>query len=49
MQVVDPLGNQTSYVYSTDDLLLSEINAEGGITSYTYDERGRLVSMTPSR
>ncbi|MBL8515566.1 MAG: VCBS repeat-containing protein, partial [Betaproteobacteria bacterium] len=34
----------TTYVYDALDRLITQVNAEGTITSYRYDEKGNLVS-----
>src|SRR5690606_19824615 len=43
---VDPLNNADTSVYYPDYTLKSTTDARGNVTSYTYDNRGNLLSRT---
>lgn len=44
--VVDPLGNTTHYDYTEDMELYREVDAEGRIWGWHYDERGNQIGTT---
>ncbi len=46
IEVIDPGGNITYTTYNADDQVTSTTNASGAVTTYTYDDAGRLISET---
>lgn len=44
---IDPEGKRTTYNYdySRGGLLTSKVTDEGGVTAYTYDAKGRVISI----
>jgi len=49
VRTVDSNGKENSFIYSSRDQVLSEINPENGIVSYTYDLKDRKETMTDPR
>ncbi|MFO1387701.1 RHS repeat-associated core domain-containing protein [Cellvibrio sp.] len=41
----DPLGNNTQYKLDNSDRVLQKIDAQSGITLYTYDENGNVLTV----
>jgi YD repeat-containing protein len=46
IKTMDPLDNETISRYDNLNRKISETNAEGGETKYTYDSAGRMKSLT---
>ncbi|MBN2579528.1 MAG: autotransporter-associated beta strand repeat-containing protein [Pirellulales bacterium] len=44
-QVKDALDHETTYEYNEWNRLITETDAEGGITRYIYDDLGRMTSL----
>lgn len=44
--VTDSLGNQEILTYNNDNQVMSERDARGNLTSYTYDSAARLATVT---
>ncbi|MFL6260854.1 MAG: RHS repeat domain-containing protein [Thermoanaerobaculia bacterium] len=49
VQVIDPNGAVTTYVYSDRDLVTRETSEISGVSNYAYNEHGVLVSETDAR
>ncbi|MDR2344507.1 MAG: hypothetical protein LBE18_00420 [Planctomycetaceae bacterium] len=45
-KIIDPLGNETIYRYDNLRRKISETNAEGGETKFTYYKDGQMKSLT---
>ena len=45
--VTDPLSRTTAYEYDGAERIITEIDSDGKIIRYTYDEDGNLTSLTP--
>ncbi|MCP4124470.1 MAG: hypothetical protein GY751_22225, partial [Bacteroidetes bacterium] len=49
IKTIDGNGKESRFTYTNRGQVLSEINPEDGIVSYTYDLKDRKLSMTDSR
>jgi RHS repeat-associated protein len=45
IRTTDPLGNKTNYSYDNLNRKISETNAEGGVTKFTYYNDGQMRSL----